>query len=314
MAGPPRTRRLRCSVSLADAPTPPHSIEAEQAVLGGLMLDRVAWDNVADVVVADDFYRPDHRLIFEASRALAGEASPATRSRFPSTWSASASSMTPAGLLTWARSRATRQRRANVRAYADIVRERSLLRQLITRGQRNRGSRSSTTKAKRARDLVDKPSSAIFEIAEGGFARREALSPCGPVAGVIDQIDEWHNNPDKLRGLPTGFTDFDKMTGGLRPGDLRDRGRPPLDGKVHARREHGGVRGGALQHEAASVAIFSMEMPSEQVITRMLVLDRRRAAGQPPQRQAFRTKTGCASRVRPVSSLKRRSSSTRLRR
>src|SRR4029077_5595240 len=87
--------------------------------------------------------------------------------------------------------------------------------------------------------------------------------------GVIDQIDEWHNNPDKLRGLPTGFTEFDKLTGGLRPGDLVIiAGRPSMGKTTLAvnMAEYAAVNPGTR----AAVAIFSMEMPSEQVITRML--------------------------------------------
>ena len=128
---------------------------------------------------------------------------------------------------------------------------------------------------------------------------------------VIDQIDEWHTNPDKLRGLPTGFTDFDKMTGGLRPGDLVIvAGRPSMGKTTLAvnMAEYAAVHPGTR----ASVAIFSMEMPSEQVITRMLSsiggvpLNSLRSGRSPMT-------TGCASRAPPASCRKRRSSSMRRR-
>jgi len=121
-----------------------------------------------------------------------------------------------------------------------------------------------------ARALVDRAEQRVFEIAEGTFRRREgAVSVRTLLPGVIDQIDEWHNNPDKLRGLPTGFTDFDKITGGLRPGDLVIiAGRPSMGKTTLAvnMAEYAAVHPGTR----ASVALFSMEMPSEQVITRML--------------------------------------------
>ena len=109
---------------------------------------------------------------------------------------------------------------ANVRAYADIVRERSLLRQLIRAGT-DIASAVFNNDGETARELVDRAEQKVFEIAEGTFRKRDgAVAVRTLLPGVIDQIDEWHNNPDKLRGLPTGFTDFDKLTGGLRPGDL----------------------------------------------------------------------------------------------
>jgi len=158
---------------------------------------------------------------------------------------------------------------ANVRAYADIVRERSLLRQLIRAGT-DIASAVFNNDGETARVLVDRAEQRVFEIAEGTFRRREgAVSVRTLLPGVIDQIDEWHNNPDKLRGLPTGFTDFDKITGGLRAGDLVIiAGRPSMGKTTLAvnMAEYAAVHPGTR----ASVAIFSMEMPSEQVITRML--------------------------------------------
>ena len=158
---------------------------------------------------------------------------------------------------------------ANVRAYAEIVRERSLLRQLIRAGTEI-ASAVFNNDGETARALVDRAEQRVFEIAEGSFRKREgAVAVRTLLPGVIDQIDEWHNNPDKLRGLPTGFTDFDKLTGGLRPGDLVIVAGRPSMGKTTLAvyiDEYAAVHPGTK----ASVAIFSMEMPAEQVITRML--------------------------------------------
>ena len=268
MAGNPK-RGESGSVALLDVPAPPHSIEAEQAVLGGLLLDPVAWDNVADVVTEDDFYRPDHRLIFAAIGTLAGDAKPCDVVTVSQHLERIAKLEAAGGLAYLSSVARDTPTAANVRAYAEIVRERSLLRQLIRAGT-DIASSVFNNDGETARALVDRAEQRVFEIAEGSFRKREGAIPVRLLLpGVIDQIDEWHNNPDKLRGLPTGFTDFDKLTGGLRPGDLVIvAGRPSMGKTTLAvnMAEYAAVHPGTK----ASVAIFSMEMPAEQVITRML--------------------------------------------
>jgi replicative DNA helicase len=257
------------SLALLDVPAPPHSIEAEQAVLGGLLLDPVAWDNVADVVTEVDFYRPDHQLIFGAIGALAGEAKPSDVVTVSQHLERSGKLEAAGGLAYLSSVARDTPTAANVRAYAEIVRERSLLRQLIRAGTEI-ASAVFNNDGETARALVDRAEQRVFEIAEGSFRKREgAVAVRTLLPGVIDQIDEWHNNPDKLRGLPTGFTDFDKLTGGLRPGDLVIvAGRPSMGKRTLAvnMAEYAPVPPGTK----AAWAILSMEMPAEQVITRML--------------------------------------------
>ena len=269
MAGSAKTRGDSGSVALLDAPTPPHSIEAEQAVLGGLLLDAQAWDNVADAVTREDFYRPDHQLIFDAIGALAGDAKPCDVVTVSQHLERTGTLERAGGLAYLSSIARDTPTAANVRAYADIVRERSLLRQLIRAGTDIAASVFKND-GQTARDLVDRAEQKVFEIAEGSFRSREgAVAVRHLLPAVIDQIDEWHNNPDKLRGLPTGFTDFDRLTGGLRPGDLVIvAGRPSMGKSTLAvnMAEYAAVHPGTR----ASVAIFTMEMPSEQVITRML--------------------------------------------
>jgi replicative DNA helicase len=269
VAGSAKPRGDAGSVALLDAPAPPHSDEAEQAVLGGLMLDPVAWDNVADAVTEQDFYRPDHRLIFAAIAALAGEARPCDVVTVSQQLERSGKLEDAGGLSYLSAIARDTPTAANVRAYAEIVRERSLLRQLIRAGTEI-ASAVFNNDGQTARELVDRAEQRVFEIAEGSFRRREgAVAVRQLLPGVIDQIDEWHHNPDKLRGLPTGFTDFDKLTGGLRPGDLVIvAGRPSMGKTTLAvnMAEYAAVHPGTR----ASVAIFTMEMPAEQVITRML--------------------------------------------
>ena len=270
MAGPLRSRKDSGTGALEGALVPPHSVEAEQAVLGGVMIDEKAWDQVADLLSADDFYRPDHRQIFEALSELASAARPGDvvtvaeqldrRSRLDEcgglAYLGSLARDTPSA--------------ANVRAYAQIVRERSLLRQLIHAGQSITASVLNNEDGLPARDLVEHAEQQVFRIAEAGTGSREGALRVGTLLpGLIDKIDEWHSNPDALRGLPTGFTEYDRLTGGLRGGDLIViAGRPGMGKTTLAINiaEYVAVNPSIK----GSVAIFSMEMPSEQLVMRML--------------------------------------------
>jgi replicative DNA helicase len=249
--------------------TPPHSVEAEQAVLGGLLLDTQAWDQVGDSVGTDDFYRPDHRLIFDAIAELVAESKPVdvvTVSERLDRLGKLGDAGGLAYLSTLVRDTPTA---ANVRAYAVIVRERALLRALISAGNTIVSSVFSD-EGLSTRDLVNLAEQRVFEIAERGARRTEgAQAVRSMLPALIDKIDEWHSNPDKLRGLATGFTDFDRKTGGLRGGDLVIVAGRPSMGKTTLAINMAenvaldpGVKG--------SVLIFSMEMPSEQLMTRML--------------------------------------------
>lgn len=274
MAGPAKSRRDSGVFTLADAPQPPHSIEAEQAVLGGLLLDPAAWDNVADVVSPEDFYRADHKLIYQAIGALAGAGKPSDVVTVVGELERLGELEKAGGLAYLGSLARDTPTAANVRAYADIVRERSVLRQLIHAGSEIAAS-VFNNEGETARELVDKAEQKVFEIAEMGFRGKQgATSVRSLLPAVIDQIDEAHSNPDKLRGLPTGFTDFDRMTGGLRPGDLVIVAGRPSMGKTTLAINM--AEYAALHHQPGneqsriSVAVFSMEMPSEQLITRML--------------------------------------------
>jgi replicative DNA helicase len=268
MAGPQRLRHDGDSGTEL-LRTPPHSVEAEQAVIGGLLLDTQAWDQVGDSVGADDFYRPDHRLIFEAIAELVAE-SKAIDVVTVSEQLARRGKLQDAGGLaylgTLARDTPTA---ANARAYAQIVRERALLRSLVSAGTAIATSVYSE-EGLSARDLVNQAEQRVFEIAERGARRTEgAQAVRSMLPGLIDKIDEWHNNPDKLRGVATGFVDFDRRTGGLRGGDLVIvAGRPSMGKTTLAINMAENV---ALDPNVkGSVLIFSMEMPSEQLMTRML--------------------------------------------
>jgi replicative DNA helicase len=249
--------------------TAPHSPEAEQAVLGSLMLATEAWDQVADLINAGDFYRPDHQLIFEAIAELATQARPCDLVTV-SQHLQHRGKLEAAGGLAYLSSIARETpTAANVRSYAEILRERSLLRQLIQAGQKISASVQSAEGAV-ARELVDRAEQVVFEIAEGSFRGRQGPAKISALLpSVIAHIDDLQQNPEKLRGLPSGFADFDRITGGLRPGDLLIvAGRPAMGKSTFAVNM---AENAALNARSrASVAIFSLEMPADQVVTRML--------------------------------------------
>ncbi|HTP38537.1 MAG TPA: replicative DNA helicase [Steroidobacteraceae bacterium] len=269
MAGPLRSRRDPGPEGPDAALVPPHSVEAEQAVLGGLLIDPLAWDQVADITKAEDFYRPDHRLIFNALAELAAATKPLDMVTAAEQLQRLGQLEDCGGLAylgTLARDTPTA---ANVRAYAQIVRERALLRQLIHVGREITAS-AFNQEGLPARELVDLAEQRVFTIADAGFRGREGAQRVGELLPtLIDKIDAWHSDPDSLRGLGSGFTEFDRMTGGLRGGDLIIvAGRPGMGKSTFAINiaEYAAVNPATR----ASVAIFSMEMPSEQLVMRML--------------------------------------------
>ena len=304
MAGPQRLRHDGASGTEL-LRTPPHSVEAEQAVIGGLLLDTAAWDQVGDSVSADDFYRPDHKLIFEAISDLVTETKAldvVTVSEQLDRKGKLADAGGLAYLSTLVRDTPTaanarfigsavlcdvvRCPTASVRklqdagglaylgagrpaAYAQIVRERALLRSLVSAGNAIATSVFSD-EGLSARELVNQAEQRVFEIAERGARRTEGAQAVRTMLpALIDKIDEWHSNPDGMRGVATGFMDFDNKTGGLRGGDLLIvAGRPSMGKTTLAINMAENV---ALDPNVkGSVLIFSMEMPSEQLMTRML--------------------------------------------
>jgi len=265
--GPLRSRRD--GAASVEGLVPPHSIEAEQSVLGALLIDATAWDQIADVVRSEDFYRTDHGLIFEALAELAASGKPGDVVTVAEQLERRGKTEACGGLAylgTLARDTPTA---ANVRAYAQIVRERALLRRLIEAG-REIASSVFSDEGLSARDLVDRAEARVFEIAEAGSRGREGAVRVGSLLpALIDKIDAWHTNPNAMRGLPTGFTDFDRITGGLRAGDLVVVAGRPSMGKTTLAVNMAEFAAVSPDCKAA-VAIFSMEMPSEQVVTRML--------------------------------------------
>src|ERR1700734_3015375 len=246
---------------------PPHSIEAEQSVLGGLMLDSAAWDQVADRVVAQDFYRNDHRLIFEAVAGLIERSQPCDAVTLSGHLESQGVLDQVGGLSylgTLARDTPTA---ANIRAYADIVRERSILRQLISAGNSIVGS-ALEPEGREAREIVDDAERAVFEIAERGSRGKVGFRPVKAILpDVVNRIDEMYHSEGKLTGISTGFKQLDEMTSGLQPGDLIIVAGRPSMGKTTLAVN---IAENAALGSKKSAAIFSMEMSAESLTLRML--------------------------------------------
>ncbi len=246
---------------------PPNSIEAEQSLIGGLMLDHEAWEKVADVISADDFYRKDHRLIFSAIASLAAGSNPCDVVTV-SEYLDNRGELDQSGGLEYIATLANETPgAANARAYAKILRERAVLRALINAGNEIAGS-AFATDGRMANELVDAAERLVFEIAEKGSRGRagfRALKTILPDA--VDRIDLLHQSEGEITGIPTGFTEFDKLTAGLQPGELVVIAGRPSMGKTSLAIN---IAENAAIGSKVPTAIFSMEMPSQQLAFRMI--------------------------------------------
>ena len=259
-------------VSRPDAATealnlPPHSLEAEQTVLGGLMIDNSTWDQVADVVTPQDFYRRDHRLIFEAIAALAEQSQPCDVVTL-SEWLENHNELDNAGGLSYLGSLAKNTpTAANIKAYAEIVRERSVLRQLI-RVSTDIATMAYNTEGRSSSEILDQAEKQVFDIAEQGSRGRSGYSGIKDLlVKAVDRIDALYQDSSAYTGVPTGFSDFDEKTSGLQNSDLIIiAGRPSMGKTSFAMNivEHAAIK------NKSPVAVFSMEMPGEQLVMRMM--------------------------------------------
>ena len=245
---------------------PPHSQEAEQAVLGGLLLNNEAWDEVAERVGPKDFYRKEHRLIFQVVDQLVEEEKPCDLVTVSQALTHRGELDDVGGMTYLSDLARNTPSAANINAYADIVRERSILRQLI---QVSHGiaEQSFNPKGTPSLEILDAAESAIFEIAE------QQKKGSGPqdiktvLKKAVDRIDELYKNKNSLTGLTTGFEELDKMTSGLQPSDMVVvAGRPSMGKTTFAMNLCENV---ALKAHKP-VLVFSMEMPADAIVMRML--------------------------------------------
>ena len=252
---------------LATLKIPPHSIQAEQAVLGGLMLDNETWDKVADRLGEDDFYRHDHQLIFRSVRMLAEKQSPfdvvtlaEMLEKFG--WLENAGGLAYLGTMAKDTPSA-----ANIVSYADIVRERSVLRQLISTAS-DVADAAYHPKGRELASLVEEAEQKIFQIADqrrrtgSGFKAIRTL-----LANAVDRIEHLFQQKSHITGMSTGFTDLDELTSGLQASDLIVvAGRPSMGKTTFAMN----LAENVAMDTNLPVAVFSMEMPGEQLAMRMM--------------------------------------------
>jgi len=250
-----------------DIKIPPNSVEAEQSILGGLMLDNSAWDKIADIIVKSDFYRKDHQIIFDGISSLI-ESSEACDVVTLSEYLDNKGNLDSAGGLEYLATLANETAgSANVVSYAKILRERSVLRSLIAAGNEISGSAFST-EGRSASELVDQAERLVFEIAEKGARGRVGFERIEKfLSSTIDRIEFLKNSEGEITGVPTGFKDFDKYTAGLQPSDLIIIAGRPSMGKTSLALN---IAENAAIDSKITTAIFSMEMPKEQLAFRMI--------------------------------------------
>ena len=250
---------------------PPHSVEAEQSLLGALLLDNQAFDRIADLVTAEDFYRDDHRRIWRHVAKLVEAGRPADVVTVAESIEASEDKDKAGGPAYLAALAQNTPSALNIRRYAELVRERSVQRRLahVATGI---AESALAPGGKDVGQLLDEAESKIFQIAESGARKDQGLLGISPVlAEVFERIDHLHSqeNPSDITGVPTGFTDLDHRTAGFQPGDLIIiAGRPSMGKTAFALNvaEHVALH----PSTRLPVAVFSMEMSASQLAMRML--------------------------------------------
>jgi replicative DNA helicase len=254
---------------LVNLRVPPHSIEAEQSVLGGLLLDNAAWDRIGDVLSVEDFYRDDHRRIYRHIARLIEQAKPADVVTVAESVEAS-EDKDKAGGLAYLGSLAQNTPSAhNIRRYAEIVHERAVMRRLAAIGAEITDSALNPL-GKDVGQLLDEAESRVFQIAEAGVRGRVGFRDIHQLLSqVMERVDFLYSreHPSDITGVATGFKDLDEKTSGFQEGDLIIvAGRPSMGKTALALNigEHVAVA------EKRPVAIFSMEMSGTQIAARML--------------------------------------------
>ena len=255
--------------SLESLKLPPNSVEAEQSVLGGLLLENEALDRIADILNQADFYRHDHRLIYTHIAKLIEQNRPADIVTVAESLENSAELSSVGGIAYLGALAQNTPTAANIRRYAEIVRERSIMRKLVEVGSAIAES-AYNPQGREAKQLLDEAEAKIFQIAESGnrssqgFVNIQTLLP--QVANRIDFLYQ-RENQGSVTGIPTGFDDLDDKTSGFQPGDLIIvAGRPSMGKTAFSLNIAENV---ALDSKKA-VAVFSMEMGATQLATRMI--------------------------------------------
>jgi len=246
---------------------PPHSIQAEQSVLGGLMLDNYAWDQVADRISEVDFYRREHQLIFRSVASLAEQSQPFDVVTLSEELEQHGKLNEAGGLAYLGSLAKDTPSAANIRAYADIVREHSVKRQLIRVGTEIADS-GFQTEGLGSAELLDRAEGKVFEIAEQGARGQGGFEPLKSLlTKAVDRIETLFESNEPITGLSTGFTDLDRITSGLHPADLIVVAGRPSMGKTTLAMN---IAETVAINSGKPVAVFSMEMPGDALAMRMM--------------------------------------------
>ena len=244
----------------------PHSIEAEQSVLGGLLLSADGWDAVAETVTADDFYRPDHRLIFRQIARLAEATQPIDVITVADRLTANGELDAAGGLSYLAELASNTPSASNIRAYAEVVNERASLRKLIEAAQTIAESGFSP-EGRSSNELIDEAERLIMQISEQGPKAGGPRDVNPLLQSALARIEELFHSGGDITGLDTGFIELNRKTSGLQPSDLVIVAGRPSMGKTSFAMN---LVENAVLSQAKPVLVFSMEMPAEQLIIRML--------------------------------------------
>ncbi len=252
---------------IAKLRTPPHSIEAESSVLGGLLLDNNAWDRVGDLLKEGAFYRYEHQAIYAAIGALINASKPADVITVFEQLKNQGKAQEMGG-LTYLNSLAQYVPSAtNIRRYAEIVRERAILRKLVTASDEI-STNAFNPQGKTVERILDEAEAKIFAIGEEGSRNKQGFQSLDNlVIDLLDKVQEMADNPADVTGVPTGFADLDRMTSGLQAGDMIVLAARPSMGKTSFAvniAEH------VALNEGLPVAIFSMEMGAAQLAVRIV--------------------------------------------
>jgi replicative DNA helicase len=247
---------------------PPHSIEAEQSVLGGLLIDNSAWDRAGDLLTDSDFYRHEHQLIYAAIGGLINNSKPADVITVFEQLQGLGKAETCGGLVYLNALAQSVPSAANLRRYAEIVRERAVLRKLIAASDEI-ATAAFNPQGRPVPQILDEAESKIFKIGEEGSRSRQGfISMDTLVVQLIDRVNELHENgAEEVTGVRTGFYDMDKMTAGLQPGDLIVLAARPSMGKTAFALN---IAENVAVNEGLPVVVFSMEMGAAQLALRMV--------------------------------------------
>jgi replicative DNA helicase len=252
---------------IAQLRIPPHSVEAESSVLGGLLLDNSAWDRVGDLLVDGDFYRYEHKQVYAAIGALVNTSRPADVITVYEHLQALGKAEEIGGLGYLNALAQYVPSASNIRRYAEIVRERSILRKLVTASDEI-ATNAFNTQGRAVAQILDEAEQKIFNIGEEGSRMKQGFQAMPQlVVDLLDRVQEMADNQNDITGVPTGFVDFDRMTSGLQPGDLIVLAARPSMGKTALAiniAEHVAV------NEGLPVAVFSMEMGASQLAVRIV--------------------------------------------